>query len=126
MEANFERARSLNENLDFAAPDRLLGMLYQQTPGWPTSIGNRSKARHHLTRAVELAPDFPDNRLALAEALAEWKDWKPLAKQVAAISELWPRARQRWPGIHWEENWSGWEQRRRELQAIVARHPPAP
>jgi tetratricopeptide (TPR) repeat protein len=122
MESHFQSARVLDEQFELAAPDRLLGLLYQQTPGWPASIGNKFKARRHLARAVELAPDYPDNRLALAEALAEWKDWKSLAKEASAIIELWPRAKHRWQGVAWEESWVGWEQRWKELRAILAKH----
>jgi hypothetical protein len=45
----------------------VLGRLYHQAPGWPISIGNKSKAADHLERAVKLAPTFFHNRLYLAE-----------------------------------------------------------
>src|SRR5204863_6138936 len=67
MEKEFSRAAELDSHFDYAGPDRNLGSLYLDAPGWPTSIGNHSKARQHLMRAVQLAPDYPDNHLCLLE-----------------------------------------------------------
>ncbi|HTD65817.1 MAG TPA: hypothetical protein VK846_04710, partial [Candidatus Limnocylindria bacterium] len=57
MEDEFLRARSLDEHVDYAGPDRSLGMLYRDAPGWPTSIGSKKKAREALERAVRLHPE---------------------------------------------------------------------
>ena len=51
MEKEFTRAIELDSHLDYAGPDRNLGFLYLNAPGWPTSIGNNSKAKQHLMRA---------------------------------------------------------------------------
>ena len=67
MEHEFTRARDLDEQLDWAGPDRNLGLLYRDAPAIG-SIGSRTKAREHLKRAVELAPQYPENRLNLIEA----------------------------------------------------------
>ena len=64
VEREFHKARELDEQFCYAGPDRCLGELYFKAPGWPLSVGSRSKARKHLERAAELAPDFPENRLA--------------------------------------------------------------
>ncbi|MEQ8351731.1 MAG: hypothetical protein RH862_09625 [Leptospiraceae bacterium] len=56
-----------NENFFFAGPHRALGRLFHQAPGWPISVGNKNKAAEHLERAVELAPEFFNNRSFLAE-----------------------------------------------------------
>jgi tetratricopeptide (TPR) repeat protein len=56
-----------NERFFFAGPHRALGRLYHQAPGWPLSIGSKTKAVEHLERAVELAPQFFLNRLFLIE-----------------------------------------------------------
>ena len=68
MQREFTRARDLEEQLDWAGPDRSLGLLYRDAPAIG-SIGSRSKAREHLKRAVELAPRYPENRLNLAGGL---------------------------------------------------------
>ena len=56
MEGEFKTARP-GCVYDFAGPDRNLGLLYRDAPGWPASIGNKSKARQHLQQALKLAPD---------------------------------------------------------------------
>ena len=56
-----------NEMFFFAGPHRALGRLFHQAPGWPISVGNKLKAVEHLERAVELAPEFFNNRSFLAE-----------------------------------------------------------
>ena len=55
MEREFTRARDLDEQLDYAGPDRNLGLLYRDAPVIG-SIGSRTRAREHLRRAVEVAP----------------------------------------------------------------------
>jgi len=57
METEFLAAIAADGKFDFAGAHRSLGLLYLDAPGWPTSIGNRTKARLHLRRAVELSPD---------------------------------------------------------------------
>jgi hypothetical protein len=74
-----------------------LGLLYHQAPGWPISLGNPSKASRHLNEAVRLHPDYPGNRIALAEFLWDTASTHSLAREWDAIDELIPRAR---GGIH--------------------------
>ena len=71
MEKAFLKARKLNASLDFAGPDRCLGRLYLQAPGWPASVGNSRKAMEHLTEAVRIHPDYPGNALQLVHACQE-------------------------------------------------------
>src|SRR5688572_19142703 len=56
METEFHAGRRMDEHVDYAGPDRSLGYLYRDAPGWPTSVGNKRKAREHLERAVQLHP----------------------------------------------------------------------
>ncbi len=93
MEAEFKAARRLDEHLDFAGPDRSLGLLYLEAPGWPTSVGSRTKARQHLRRAAELAPQYPENRLTLLEAYLRWGDHNGVQRELKALEEIWPAAR---------------------------------
>jgi hypothetical protein len=62
MEREFQAALILDATFDYAGPDRNLGLLYREAP-IIASIGSRSKARQHLQKAGELAPEFPENRL---------------------------------------------------------------
>lgn len=117
METLFETARKLDEHFDYAGPDRNLGLLYLEAPGWPVSVGNRGKARQHLERAVKLSPDHPENRLNLLEAHLRWGDKDPLPAEVKALAELLPRARREYAGEAWESSWADWDRRWQEAQA---------
>lgn len=110
-----EAARRLDETLDHAGPDRSLGLLYLDAPGWPTSIGSRSKARLHLSRAVQLAPDHPENRLCLAEALLKWKEPRAAKVQLDSLNTAWDAARARLASPQYEADWHQWQQRRDQL-----------
>ncbi len=122
MEKVWLQAQSLDERLDFAGPDRSLGLLYLEAPGWPSSIGNNAKARTHLEHAVQLEPDYPDNRLSLAEALAKWHKKADASAQLKALTELWPRAKARFTGPEWEASWLDWETRLAALK-LKAKQP---
>ncbi len=111
VEREFHKARELDEQFCYAGPDRSLGLLYLEAPGWPLSVGSRSKARKHLERAAELAPDFPENRLTLAEAYLKWHDKKPLARELGALETLWPVAHTNLAGADWAAAWSDWQPR---------------
>ncbi len=110
MEDLFQRARRLDERFDAAGPDRNLGLLYLEAPGWPVSIGHRGKARQHLTRAVELAPEHPENWLNLLEARLRWGETN-LTPELRRLAELLPRARQRLGGESWSAAWEDWNRR---------------
>lgn len=116
MESLFERARQLDEHFDEAGPDRNLGLLYLEAPGWPVSIGHRGRARQHLERALALAPDYPENHLNLLEARQRWGE-KDLDAALRRLAELLPAARQRYTGEAWSAAWEDWERRWRAVQA---------
>lgn len=71
MEQEALRASSLDPQVDFGGPDRMLGNLYLQAPSPPVSVGDIDKALEHYEKAVATAPDFAMNRLGLATALLE-------------------------------------------------------
>ncbi len=110
MEREFQTAADLNKQLDYAGPDRNLGLLYWEAPNL-ISIGSRSKARQHLQRAVELAPDFPENRLNLIEAYIKWGERKDALREVQALEELWPAAMKKFTGDDWAASRADWEKR---------------
>jgi len=111
MEGSFKKARQLDENFDYAGADRFLGQLYHQAPGWPASIGSQTKARKHLERAVELAPDYPENRINLAEASLKWRDKKLAQRELDALAKLWPAAKTNFAGADWAAFWADWQPR---------------
>jgi tetratricopeptide (TPR) repeat protein len=110
MEREFLRAIELDETFDYAGPNRALGLLYLQTPVIG-SIGSRGKAHQRLKRAVELAPEFPGNRLNLSEAYLKWGEFAPALREVKALEELWPEAQRKFDGDRWAARWREWEQR---------------
>ncbi|MEW6161633.1 MAG: TRAP transporter TatT component family protein, partial [Verrucomicrobiota bacterium] len=111
MEKALKKAIALDPQFDFAGPDRSLGMLYAEAPGWPLSVGHKSKARQHLTRAIELAPDFPDNRLSYIEALLNWKEFAKASEEIEALEARWAKARETLRGEAWTQSWADWEKR---------------
>jgi len=110
MEMQFQTARRLDEHFEHAAPDRYLGLLYREAPVI-VSVGDRTKARHHLLRAVKLAPEFPVNRLNLVESYMLWGE-KPEARlQLKRFEALLPPARTNFSGTISAAEWADWEQR---------------
>lgn len=71
MKKSMEIVLKENEGFFFGGPHRALGRLFHQAPGWPISIGNKTKALSHLERCVELGPEFFNNRLYLGELLID-------------------------------------------------------
>ena len=111
MEKAWLTARTLDESFDFAGADRSLGLLYAECPRPPIGVGSREKARGHLARAVELAPDHPENRLYFAEQLVRWGDREAARNQLASLEKLLPDARRRLTGPDWEPAWVAWDAR---------------
>ena len=111
MEREFKTARDLDAKFDYAGPDRNLGLLYLGAPGWPASIGSKSNARKHLERAVELAPNYPENHLCLLEALLKWADKKNVERERKVMEELLPAARKEFTGDAWAQSWADWDKR---------------
>jgi hypothetical protein len=110
IEREFTRAIELDPKLDYAGAERSLGMLYRDSPAI-VSIGSRPKARQHLARAVELAPEYPDNRLTLIEACLQWEEREPARRELKALEASWPAARTHFVGPAWAASWTDWEGR---------------
>ncbi len=117
---SLEAARKLDESIDHGGPDRTLGLLYLEAPGWPASIGSRAKARAHFLRAIALAPEYPSNHLCLAEALLRWREAAAAAARLASLDALWPNAQARWAEARWAADWTEWTRRREALRTALA------
>jgi tetratricopeptide (TPR) repeat protein len=115
LRREFEAAAALDPKTDFAGPERNLGYLFRDTPGFVG--GDRQAAQKHLERAVQISPDFPENRLGLAEGLAKWDETAAARKQVEELEKIWAQARERFSGPHYAPAWADWEGRLRELKA---------
>jgi len=114
METNFQIALGLDAAFDYAGPDRNLGLLYLQAPGWGLSIGSNAKAKLHLQKAARLAPDYPGNLLYLIEAEIGWGEKTTALKDLKILDEIWPRAREKFPSAEFAADWADWEKRRAE------------
>jgi hypothetical protein len=112
MEREFKTAARLDEHLDYAGPERGLGLLYRDAPGWPVSIGSRHKARQWLEEAAKLAPDYPENHLNLAESYLQWRDPTNVRRELEALDTLWSGAQTNLAGEAWERSWDDWSTRR--------------
>jgi hypothetical protein len=67
-------------------------------------------------RAVDLCPDYPGNRLDLAESYLKWNEWPAMRMELARLQELWPQARKSFAGDAWVSNWVEWNKRLEDLQ----------
>jgi tetratricopeptide (TPR) repeat protein len=123
MEREFKTTADLDKSFDYAGPERNLGLLYRDSPGWPVSIGNHRKARAFLEQAVALAPDYPENSLNLLESYLRWKDDDNAAAELKRLDALWPKARTNFTGVAWEQSWNDWSARRdaarKKIEAIA-------
>ncbi len=84
-----QKARGLDEKLDFAGPLRLLGALYVRAPE-VGSIGDPDKGVALLERAVRLFPDYPPNRYFLGEGYYKQEDYAKAAKEFRFVLEASP------------------------------------
>jgi len=111
MESAWQASRLLEPAFDHAGADRSLGMLYAECPPPPLGVGSRSKARQHLSKAVELEPVHPGNRLEWIGYLL--KDGEPAAarREFEALQQALPAARERFAGEAWQPTWATWEAR---------------
>jgi hypothetical protein len=112
MEREFKTAQVSDETFDFGGPDRNLGLLYRDAPGWPASIGSKRKARDYLERAAKAAPDYPENILNLLESYLKWDETKNTRTELGILDALWPQAQKKFTGEAWEKSWSDWTKRR--------------
>ena len=115
MEREFLLVCDLDEHLDHAGADRNLGLLYLEAPSL-ISIGSRTRARQRLRRTVELEPDFPENRLVLAEAYLKWGETADARRELKALEALWPEAQRKFNGEDWTVIWRDWEKRLQNIK----------
>jgi hypothetical protein len=118
MSAAFFRAREIDPGIDYAGPDRSLGLLYRDAPGWPTSVGDKKKARLHLERAAKIAPAFPENQLCLLESYEKWGERTAFERQLSIAEQACAQGRKMFTGEKWEKEWNDWETR---LQAMKSK-----
>jgi hypothetical protein len=119
METHLLQARTLDKTFDHGGPDRTLGLLYRDAPGWPLSVGSRKKARKHLEAAVAIAPDYFENRLNLLESFIEWREKTEALAEYRRTAPLLAKARAKLAGPEWEASWLDWNARWPEAEKKV-------
>jgi len=120
LKGALEKARSLDAKLDNAGPDRCLGMLFRDAPGWPISVGSKKKARVHLSNAVAVDRTYPGNRLELLSAAIEWDDKALLKAQLSETAKVMQSARKEYSGTKWEGKWAIWDSRWQRIRKTAA------
>jgi len=123
MEVAFLKAISLDPGHDHAGAHRNLGLLYRDAPGWPASIGNRSKARQHLERTIKLFPHYPGNRITYLETLLEWDEEETVKKAIPEVQKILDGARTSLTGPEWASSWAEWQARWKKIQEQVGLTP---
>lgn len=123
MESEWQVAIKLDEHFDYAGPDRNLGLLYRDAPGWPLSLGSRVKARQHLLRAISLHPEYPENHLNLIESYLKWNDHSQAVPAAKTLEDILPEARKKLAGPAWESAWDDWNARWKAIQSKLSQPP---
>jgi len=126
MDREFKTAGELDPRLDYAGPERNLGLLYRDAPGWPASIGNKRTARHYSEQATKLVPDYPANHLNLVESYLLWDERDDAKRELKVLDAIWPAARTNLTGEAWAANWDDWATRREAARKKInetATHP---
>lgn len=67
--AEFREAQRLDPKFDEGGPARMLGRIYQETPGWPL-LGSRAEAIRWYTKSLEAAPETSQTHLWLGQTCA--------------------------------------------------------
>jgi hypothetical protein len=122
MVREFQATAELDTNFDFAGPERGLGLLSRDAPGWPVSVGSSRRAREYLENAAMLAPDDPENILNLAESFLKWNDPIAAKQELDALDTLWPQAQTNFTGQAWEQSWDDWSKRRDALRQRLSQN----
>lgn len=109
--ARFETALAIDEKAMDGSAHTSLGTLYYKVPGFPIAFGSDKKARAHLEKALQIAPDAIDPNYFYGEFLYEEGEY------AKALTHL-ERARRAPPRPGREIADAG---RRAEIEALIAK-----
>lgn len=121
LKAAAEKSVDLDESYRHGAAFRYLGELYAKAPAWPVSIGDMDEAVFHFREAVRVAPNWPKNRLALAEALASEGEADEARAQIQQLDRLLAQENPKWCDY---EAWSMRQRRERVLKSLPSADKP--
>lgn len=116
IEKEWLASLALDPHFDFAGADRNLGLLYRDTPGFPLSIGSKTKAEQSLAHALELSPEYPENYLNLIETHLKRKP-TAVPAEFKKLLEILPAARKRFTGPQWQSAWEDWDPRIEKIKS---------
>ena len=119
MEEAWKKTIELDAKFDYAGAHRSLTLLYRDAPGWPTSVGSRSKARLHIQKALELCPEYPGNQICWHESHIKWGESKTVRTKNASVEERLRLSSAKFTGEQWARDWEEWEERWRKVKAKV-------
>jgi tetratricopeptide (TPR) repeat protein len=86
----FLRAQELSPKIDDGGPARMLGRIYQETPGWPF-LGSKREAIKWYLKSLEAAPDAPLTHLWLGQTYVQ-NDQNDLARaELEKVTGAKPR-----------------------------------
>lgn len=118
MISDCNKVIEIDPKYDHAGAYRILGELYTklpQTAGRPDSITrDLDLAEDYLRKAVRLAPEYPENHLALAETLFRQDEFAAALEQLTEAKDLTPRWR---TDVSYEE----WRSTTFDLEDKIAR-----
>ncbi len=120
METAWKTAVEIDAKYDYAGAHRALGLMYRDAPGWPVALGSRDKARRHLQKAVELAPEYPDNQLNWLETLLDWGEKRATESKLSAVEDVFSAGRSRFTGDAWVLSWQDWDRRWQKIKDRAA------
>ncbi len=119
MEKEWLATLNLDPNCDYAGADRNLGLLYRDAPGFPLSVGSKSKAEACLRHAIQLSPEYPENWLNLIETHLKHKP-SSVPDEFAKLKALLPAARRQFSGLEWQSSWQDWDPRIKKIESKLA------
>jgi tetratricopeptide (TPR) repeat protein len=81
----WKKATQIDARFDHGGPLRALGSLYAHAPPWPASIGDPEMGVALLKKALESAPDYPQNALMLGDALLADEKYEDAKQQYRKV-----------------------------------------
>lgn len=115
LEAEMQKAVSLEPDIDQGGPLRLIGMLYLRAPPWPGGIGDGDKALEYLKQAVEKHPGHPLNHLFYAESLWTIEEQEAASHARAELAE----GQKRLESGNWGYNKAPWQKEFNDLSKTL-------
>ncbi|MEZ5993450.1 MAG: hypothetical protein R3E76_14015 [Planctomycetota bacterium] len=76
IEKDMTRLIDAEQDIAHGGPWRVMGVLQLRAPGPPVSIGSLRNGKKNIEKALEIAPEWPENQLYMAEAEFNWADDK--------------------------------------------------